>query len=225
MEETQAGGIEFEVTYPVAPSYAPFRQKSLGDCTRPLLMGANEGPAWRLMSTLCTIGGRKVQVFTASGSGWFTVPPDETRVGTPMRRSQWSVYIYSQWSVYSIYILGLPCVVHLSVGDLARAPDVAGARCPLTPRPPSVAAFRCPLPPRVEVTLARCRAAAHRRAVYANLARAPAGTGLRPSAGFALPRWRSLVARRADGGLCRVAPCGDHARALPCRRPPTRASP
>ena len=51
MEETQAGGIEFEVTYPVAPSYAPFRQKSLGDCTRPLLMGANEGPAWRLMST------------------------------------------------------------------------------------------------------------------------------------------------------------------------------
>jgi hypothetical protein len=91
MEETQAGGIEFEVTYPVAPSYAPFRQKSLGDCTRPLLMGANEGPAWRLMSTLCTIGGRKVQVFTASGSGWFTVPPDETRVGTPMRRSQWSV--------------------------------------------------------------------------------------------------------------------------------------
>jgi len=252
MEETQAGGIEFEVTYPVAPSYAPFRQKSLGDCTRPLLMGANEGPAWRLMSTLCTIGGRKVQVFTASGSGWFTVPPDETRVGTPMRRSQWSVvftasgsgwftvppdetrvgtpmrrsqwsvYIYSQWSVYSIYILGLPCVVHLSVGDLARAPDVAGARCPLTPRPPSVAAFRCPLPPRVEVTLARCRAAAHRRAVYANLARAPAGTGLRPSAGFALPRWRSLVARRADGGLCRVAPCGDHARALPCRRPPCR---
>jgi len=171
---------------------------------------------------LCTIGGRKVQVFTASGSGWFTVPPDETRVGTPMRRSQWSVYIYSQWSVYSIYILGLPCVVHLSVGDLARAPDVAGARCPLTPRPPSVAAFRCPLPPRVEVTLARGRAAAHRRAVYANLARAPAGTGLRPSAGFALPRWRSLVARRADGGLCRVAPCGDHARALPCRRPPCR---
>ena len=166
MEETQAGGIEFEVTYPVAPSYAPFRQKSLGDCTRPLLMGANEGPAWRLMSTLCTIGGRKVQVFTASGSGWFTVPPDETRVGTPIRRSQWSVYIYSQWSVYSIYILGLPCVVHLSVGDLARAPDVAGARCPLTPRPPSVAAFRCPLPPRVEVTLARCRAAAHRRAVH-----------------------------------------------------------
>ncbi len=134
------------------------------------------------------------------------------------------VYIYSHWSVYSIYILGLPCVVHLSVGDLARAPDVAGARCPLTPRPPSVAAFRCPLPPRVEVTLARCRAAAHRRAVYANLARAPAGTGLRPSAGFALPRWRSLVARRADGGLCRVAPCGDHARVLPCRRPPTRYS-
>ena len=112
----------------------------------------------------------------------------------------------------------------MSVGDLARAPDVAGARCPLTPRPPSVAAFRCPLPPRVEVTLARCRAAAHRRAVYANLARAPAGTGLRPSAGFALPRWRSLVARRADGGLCRVAPCGDHARALPCRRPPTRGT-
>jgi hypothetical protein len=252
MEETQAGGIEFEVTYPVAPSYAPFRQKSLGDCTRPLLMGANEGPAWRLMSgspmrrsqlsVVFTASGsgwftvppdetrvgtpmRRSQwsvVFTASGSGWFTVPPDETRVGTPMRRSQWSVYIYSQWSVYSIYILGLPCVVHLSVGDLARAPDVAGARCPLTPRPPSVAAFRCPLPPRVEVTLARCRAAAHRRAVYANLARAPAGTGLRPSAGFALPRWRSLVARRADGGLCRVAPCGDHARALPCRRPPCR---
>ena len=37
MEETQAGGIEFGGTYPVAPNYAPFRQKSLGDCTRPLL--------------------------------------------------------------------------------------------------------------------------------------------------------------------------------------------
>ncbi len=131
----------------------------------------------------CTIDGRKVQkeyhtsprgadipqcvVFTASGGGRFTMLPIETLVGTPMRRSQWSVYIYSQWSVYSIYILGLPCAVRLSVGDLARAPDVAGARCPLTPRPPSVASFRCPLQPRVEVTLARCRAAAHRRAVYA----------------------------------------------------------
>ena len=29
-----------------------------------------------------------------------------------------------------VYILGLPCVVRLPVGDLARAPDVAGARCP-----------------------------------------------------------------------------------------------
>jgi hypothetical protein len=134
MEETQAGGIEFEVTYPVAPSYAPFRQKSLGDCTRPLLMGANEGPAWRLMSTLCTIGGRKVQVFTASGSGWFTVPPDETRVGTPMRRSQWSVVFTasgsgwftvppdetrvgtpmrrSQWS-RCIYTHSGPCIVYI----------------------------------------------------------------------------------------------------------------
>ena len=37
MEETQAGGIEFGGTYPVALNYAPFRQKSLGDCTRPLL--------------------------------------------------------------------------------------------------------------------------------------------------------------------------------------------
>ena len=51
----------------------------------------------------------------------------------------------------------------------------------------------------------------------------PIAAGLRPSDGFALPRLRSLVARRADGGLCRVAPCGDHARALPCRRPPTRS--
>jgi len=34
------GGIEFEDTnyLPVAPNFARFRQKSLGDCTRPLLL-------------------------------------------------------------------------------------------------------------------------------------------------------------------------------------------
>jgi hypothetical protein len=63
-----------------------------------------------------------------------------------------------------------------------------------------VASFRCPLQPRVEVTLARCRAAARRRAVYTNLARAPAGAGFRASAGFTLPRLRSLGARRAAHG-------------------------
>ena len=51
-EETQAGGIGFRVPYPVVvpkprgfrvtypvmvPNRAPFRQKSPGDCTRPLL--------------------------------------------------------------------------------------------------------------------------------------------------------------------------------------------
>ena len=39
MEETQSGGIKFGGTYPVAPNYAPFRQKSLGDCTRPRSFG------------------------------------------------------------------------------------------------------------------------------------------------------------------------------------------
>ena len=43
-EETQAGGIGFRVTYPVAPNYAPFRQKSLGDCTRPLLWRPMKAP-------------------------------------------------------------------------------------------------------------------------------------------------------------------------------------
>ena len=58
MEETQAGGIEFGGTYPVAPNYAPVRQKSLGDRTRPLLMKTYHGPAWRLMSTLLFSWGR-----------------------------------------------------------------------------------------------------------------------------------------------------------------------
>jgi hypothetical protein len=65
-----------------------------------------------------------------------------------------------------VYVLGLPCVGRLSVGGLARAPDVAGARCPpFDPvhrpwppcvgrlsvgglaRVPDVAGARCPGPP------------------------------------------------------------------------------
>jgi hypothetical protein len=50
MGETQAGGIEFGDTYPVVPNYAPFRQKSLGDCTRPLL---NQYVSWNMCVCVC----------------------------------------------------------------------------------------------------------------------------------------------------------------------------
>jgi len=50
MRETQAGGIEFGVTHPVVPNYAPFRQKSLGDCTRPFL---NQYVSWSLCVCMC----------------------------------------------------------------------------------------------------------------------------------------------------------------------------
>ena len=50
MRETQAGGIEFRITYTMVPNYAPFRQKSLGDCTRPLL---NQYVSWSMCVCVC----------------------------------------------------------------------------------------------------------------------------------------------------------------------------
>ena len=50
MRETKGGEIEFRVTYPVVPNYAPFRQKSLGDCTRHLL---NHFISWSRCVCVC----------------------------------------------------------------------------------------------------------------------------------------------------------------------------
>jgi hypothetical protein len=58
--------------------------------------------------------------------------------------------------------------------------------------------------PRVGITLWRRRADSHRRSVYSNLGRAPAGAGFRASACFTSPRLQSLVARRGAHGIVLV---------------------
>ena len=100
--------------------------------TTPLREAQTSPNVW---SSLRAVGGR------------FTMLPIETLVGTPIclahsgpaRRVQKASVstVRGQMMQCSpnpprteVYILGLPCVVRLSVGDLARAPDVAGARCP-----------------------------------------------------------------------------------------------
>ena len=55
MEETQAGGIKFGGTYPVAPNFQSKVTRGLHQ-TPP--METYDGPVWRLMSTLLFSWGR-----------------------------------------------------------------------------------------------------------------------------------------------------------------------